>query len=177
MLDVLISSKLRIKLLLKFFINPDLKSYLRGLAGEFNVSSNAIRQELDKFEEAGIIKGHRKGNKKLFRVNTSYPLYKEIRNLMLKNVGLEGIITKVIKKLGNIERVYLTGSLARGIEGPSIDLYLIGDINRKYLQKSKQKAEKLIEKKLRIAIFESHEWNEELLRNEPHMILYESKTK
>ena len=177
MLDVLISSKLRIKLLLKFFINPELESYLRGLAGEFNVSSNAIRQELDKFEEAGIIKGHRKGNKKLFRVNKSYPLYKEIRNLMLKNVGLDKTISKVIKKLGNIERVYLTGSLARGTEGPTIDLYILGNVNRNYLQKMKLKAEKLIEKKLRIAVFDSSEWNEELLQNEPHMILYESKTK
>ena len=173
MLDVLISSKLRIKLLLKFFINPELVSYLRGLTEEFNVSSNAIRQEIDKFEKAGIIKGHRKGNKKLFRVNTSYPLYKEIRNLMLKNVGLEEIVSKVIKKLGNIERVYLTGSLARGVEGPSIDLYLIGDFNKKYLQKSKQKAEKLIDRKIRIATFKPGEWDDELLQNIPHMLLYE----
>ena len=51
MLDTLITSKTRIKLLLKFFLNAQTKSYLRSLEGEFGESTNAIRLELNKFEE------------------------------------------------------------------------------------------------------------------------------
>ena len=35
MLDSLITSKTRIKLILKFFLNPETRAYLRGLSEEF----------------------------------------------------------------------------------------------------------------------------------------------
>ena len=56
MLDSLITSKTRIKLLLKFFLNSSMKAYLRGLAEEFGESTNAIRLELNHLEEAGLLK-------------------------------------------------------------------------------------------------------------------------
>ncbi|SMO96777.1 nucleotidyltransferase domain-containing protein [Gracilimonas mengyeensis] len=173
MLDALISSQLRVKLLLKFFINPELKSYLRGLSGEFDVSSNAVRQELNKLEEAGIIAAEKEGNKKLFSVNQQYPLYNEVRNLLMKTVGIEQVVEKVINRLGKPKKVYLTGSLARGKEGPTIDLYVIGEVNRDYLSSLNQKAEKLTGKKIRIAVFSPAEWDPKLLENEDHVLIFE----
>lgn len=175
MLDALISSQLRIKLLKKFFINPELKSYLRGLSGEFEVSSNAVRQELNRLEEAGIIKAEKEGNKKLFTVNRDYPLFKEVRTLMMKTVGVEEILQKVIARLGKLDKVYLTGSLARGLEGPTIDLYVIGEVNREYLDELNRKAEKLAGKKIRMAVFTLKEWKPELLENEEHVLIYENE--
>ncbi len=43
----IISSKTRIKLLIRFFFNPATRSYLRELAKEFNVSTNSVREELN----------------------------------------------------------------------------------------------------------------------------------
>ena len=51
MLESLITSKTRVKLLLKFFINPLTKVYMRELAKEFHVSTNSIRLELNQFEK------------------------------------------------------------------------------------------------------------------------------
>lgn len=59
MLDTLIQSKTRLKLLLRFFLNPDSSAYLRGLAQEFDESTNAVRVELNRFEEAGLIQSHK----------------------------------------------------------------------------------------------------------------------
>lgn len=174
MLDALISSKLRVKLLLKFFINPELKSYLRGLSGEFDVSSNAVRQELNRLEEAGIIAAEKKGNKKLFTVNRNYPLFNEVRNLLMKTVGIEQVMEKVIGRLGKLDKVYLTGSLARGMEGPTIDLYVIGEVDRSYLNSLNQKAEKMTGKKIRMGIFTAEEWNPGLLENEDHVLIFEA---
>lgn len=175
MLDALISSQLRIKLLLKFFINPELKSYLRGLSGEFDVSSNAVRQELNRLEEAGIIAAVRDGNKKLFRVNRDYPLYKEVRSLLMKTVGIEQVLEKVIGRLGKLQKVYLTGSLAKGLDGPTIDLYIVGEVDRKYLNDLTGKAEKITGKKIRMAVFTPEEWQPRLLESETHVLIYEGK--
>ena len=69
MLDTLITSKTRIKLLLKFFLNSNSSSYLRGLESEFGESSNAIRLELNKFEKAGLLTTTTNGNKKMFKAD------------------------------------------------------------------------------------------------------------
>jgi len=63
MLDTLITSKTRIKLLLKFFLNSNASSYLRNLEGEFGESTNGIRLELNKFEKAGLLQSQVSGNK------------------------------------------------------------------------------------------------------------------
>ena len=74
MLDTLITSKTRIKLLLKFFLNSNASSYLRNLESEFQESTNGIRLELNKFEKAGLLQSHMSGNKKLYQANTGHPL-------------------------------------------------------------------------------------------------------
>ena len=106
MLDALITSKTRIKLLLKFFLNSSSESYLRNLEDEFGESTNSIRLELNKFEKAGLLNSRSSGNKKLFRANTSHPLYPEIHNLLLKHLGFDQIIDKVVNNLGDVEKVF-----------------------------------------------------------------------
>ena len=100
MIETLISSKTRIKLLLKFFLNSSSRSYLRGLESEFGDSSNAIRQELNRFEKAGMLKTSTEGNKKFFQANTDHPLYNEIHNILIKYIGFDTIIDTVIERLG-----------------------------------------------------------------------------
>ncbi|MFM7301395.1 MAG: ArsR family transcriptional regulator, partial [Crocinitomicaceae bacterium] len=62
MLDALITSKTRIRLLVKFFLNPTMKAYLRQLADEFGESTNAVRVELNRLTEAGILESEAIGN-------------------------------------------------------------------------------------------------------------------
>ncbi|MEO1808004.1 MAG: ArsR family transcriptional regulator, partial [Bacteroidota bacterium] len=87
MVETLISSKTRIKLLLKFFLNSKTTSYLRNLESEFGESTNAIRVELNKFEKAGMLNSKMEGNKKMFRANIQHPLFKEIHSIVMKYVG------------------------------------------------------------------------------------------
>ena len=74
MLADFISSKTRVKLLLKFFLNTNTTSYLRGLAEEFDESTNAVRLELNRLERAGMLISRSSGNKKLYQANKTYPL-------------------------------------------------------------------------------------------------------
>ena len=78
MLDALITSKTRIKLMLKFFLNTGATGYLRGLETEFGDSTNAIRLELNRFEEAGLLEAHTESNRKVFQANKKHPLFPDI---------------------------------------------------------------------------------------------------
>jgi len=178
MIETLISSKTRIKLLLKFFLNSNTEGYLRGLESEFGESSNAIRVELNRFSKAGMLTSSQKGNKKFFKANRDHPLFQEVHNLLLKYVGIDTIVENVIKGLGDVEKVYLTGEFAKGIDSPIIDLLIVGDVDKAYLIHLIEKSEKLINKKIRYMSFASKEWNDykrEL--NENHILLLWQKDK
>jgi hypothetical protein len=173
MLDTLISSKTRVKLLLKFFLNANTKSYLRGLEGEFGESTNAIRLEVNRLEKAGMLSSFVEGNRKMFRANVKHPLFVEIHNILLKHVGIDQIIEKVIVGLGFVEKVYLVGDFAKGLDSKIIDLIFVGDIDKFFLLNLIEKAEVLIHRKIRYIVLtsaelESADWN--LYAAEPFLI-------
>jgi predicted nucleotidyltransferase len=160
MIEALISSKTRIKVLLKFFLNSTTTSHLRGLEGEFGDSTNSIRVELNKFEEAGLLSSFTQGNKKLFQANTAHPLYDEIHNIILKYVGIDRIITNVAKRLGEVDSVYLVGKFARGLDSNIIDLLFVGNVDVDYLIKLIAKVEELISRKVRYLVYSKTEFEQ-----------------
>ena len=177
MLDTLITSKTRIKLLLKFFLNSSARAYLRNLESEFGESTNAIRLELNKFEKAGLLKSEIDGNKKVFRANTAHPLFSDIHNILLKYIGFDQIVDRVITKLGNVDKVYVTGEFAKGIDTPIIDLIFVGEeINKEYLMRLAEKTENLIKRKIRYVVFNEKELNEyqESLKKSSALLLWKS---
>jgi hypothetical protein len=158
MINTLITSQTRIKLLLKFFLNSSNKAHLRGLEAEFGESSNAIRLELNRFEKAGLLHSLRQGNKKIYQANVIHPLFIDLHNIVLKETGIDRVIDKVIHRIGNLLCVYLTGDFARGKDSPVIDLILVGeDIDREYLARKVMKAEELVGRKVSYVVLHPDE--------------------
>ena len=94
MIESLITSQTRIKLLLKFFINANNSSYLRGLEKEFDEGSNAIRLELNRFVDAGLLQTSLEGNKKLYQANTTHPLFGDLQSIIRKFTGIDQVINQ-----------------------------------------------------------------------------------
>ena len=133
MLDALITSKTRIRLLVKFFLNPTMKAYLRQLADEFGESTNAVRVELNRLTEAGILESEAVGNVVKYKAKQSHPLFPEIRSIVSKMTGLDSIIEWVIQRLGDVENAYLIGDYAKGRDSGIIDVILVGKVDKAYL--------------------------------------------
>ena len=173
MIETLISSKTRIKLLLKFFLNSNTTAYLRNLESEFGDSSNAIRVELNKLEEAGMLSSFSEGNKKIFQANDKHPLFKDIHNILLKNIGLDRIVEKVASNLGDLDEVYLSGDFAKGKDSSIIDLIFIGnELNKSYLMELIDKSEKLVKRKIRYIIYSKSEFDLEALSDKSILLLW-----
>jgi hypothetical protein len=143
MLEALISSKTRLKLLLRLFLNPESTAHLRGLAEEFEESTNSVRIELNRFESAGMLNSDLVGNKKVFRANTAYPLFNEVQ--------------EVIQKLGEVNEVYLTGDLALGKDSDIVSLIIIGNPDKHYLIHLINKFEELVPKRIQYFIYSKEE--------------------
>jgi predicted nucleotidyltransferase len=163
MLDPLITSKTRFKLLMKFFLNSNSSSYLRELESEFRESTNAIRLELNRFEKAGLLESHMSGNKKFYRANLSHPLFPDINNILKKYVGYDKIIENIINKLGDLKSVYIVGEFARGNDDHILDLVFVSDeVDGEYLSGLVQKAEKLIRRRIRYLVLQPNEFKQYL---------------
>jgi hypothetical protein len=102
------------------------------------------------------------GNKKMFQANMKHPLYNEIHNIVMKHIGLDKVIHDVIESLGAVDKVYLAGKFAEGLDSTVIDLIFVGNIDKFYLLKLIDKVERLIDRKIRYVIFEALEWNEQI---------------
>ena len=68
----------------KLFFNSEIKSYLRGLEKEFGEFTNAIRLELNRFVEAGLLNDEFVKNKRYYRANTKHPLFNDIQSMLQK---------------------------------------------------------------------------------------------
>jgi hypothetical protein len=98
-----------------------------------------------------------RGNKKFFKANQKHPLYQEIHNILLKQIGIDKIIESVINRLGDVRKVYLTGRFANGIDSQIIDLMIIGDVDVNYLVNLIEKVEVLIKRKVRYIQYENED--------------------
>jgi len=157
LLDSLITSKTRIKLLLKFFSNSETKAYLRGLADEFGESTNAVRVELNRLAKAGLLETSNDGRMKLYRANTGHTLFPELHTLVKKYLGIEQLVDNVLAQIGTIQMAFITGDYANGIDSGIIDLVIVGQIERDFLQHLLDKAEVLIKRKIRVLVLSEKE--------------------
>ncbi|HZK07438.1 MAG TPA: ArsR family transcriptional regulator [Bacteroidales bacterium] len=179
MIDALITSRTRIKLITRFFLNANAKAHLRGLATEFGESSNAIRLELNRFEKAGLLTSSKDGIKKVFQANTDHPLFSDLHSILLKHLGFDQIIQKVIDGLGDIRRVYVTGDYANGIDAEAIELLFVGNVvDEKYLAELVRKAERLIHRVINYLVHTETEEREFLTDKEDteYLLLWQYDT-
>lgn len=175
MIDSLITSKTRIKILLRFFLNSQTTGYLRNLENEFGESTNSIRVELNKLENAGFLKSSIEGNKKLFYANTSHPLFTDINNILKKAIGIDKIIEHIIRKIGNLEAAFLVGKLAEGKESDQIEIAFIGNnINNDYIDSLILKARDLISRKIEYSVFAEQEMKTKFI-SKPVLLIWDSK--
>ena len=124
----LITSKTRLRLLVKFFINAANEGYLRGLAAEMHENTNAIRKELNNLAEAGYILREEQEAKVLYRANKKHPLFSLLQQIVRKHIGLDDIIEAVLNRIGEVSRIFLIGDYAKGIDSGVLEIVIEGEV-------------------------------------------------
>ena len=168
MLNKLITSKTRLRLLIKFFINQANSGYLNGLASEFNESTNSIRKELNHLSEAGYLQKYKDHNKVGYKANTGHPLFDILQKVVHKHLGLEEIVERVLERMGPVQKILLVGDYAEGLDSGTIDVVLIGNkLNTEYIEALEEKIEGVIDRKVNFYLASKPN------PNQKHIVLYE----
>jgi len=149
MLDSIITSKTRLRLLIKFFINVGTHGHLRGLAEEFGESTNSIRKELNNLVGAGYLYRLGEGNKIDYSANPTHPLFKTLQSIVRTHIGLDTILTSVLERMGQVDQLVVVGDYASGIDSGTIEMIIVGNsINHQYLEQLSPKIQSLIDRKV-----------------------------
>ena len=179
LLSGIITSKTRIKLLMRFFFNPKTRSYLRELAKEFSVSTNAVREELNQLTKTNLLKSEKNGRQVFYQANTEHSLFPELKSMVSKVMGIDQVIDSIITRLGNLEKAYLVDDYAEGKDTGIIDIILIGDIDQYHLNDLSRKTERYIKRKIRSLVLSQTEYQEMLpsLIKRPQVLIWKAEEK
>lgn len=151
MLESLITSKTRLKLLIKFFVSASNQGYLRGLADEFQESTNAIRKELNQLEDAGFLTKKSDKNKIFYRANTTHSLFKPLQKLIHTFLGIDELVDHVLAQAGDIQSVSLIGDYAKGLDSGQIEVLVLGkNLNEAYLLQLAAKVTEKLKKEIKL---------------------------
>ena len=172
----IISSKTRIKLLVRFFFNPKSRSYLRELAKEFNVSTNSVREELNQLTKTKMLKSEKNGRQVYYTANTDHPLFPELKSMVRKFIGIDLVIDDIIGRLGDLEQAYLIDDYAEGKDTGIIDLVLVGNIDQYQLGDLSRKTERYIKRKIRSIVLSKEEFRDFMpsLEKRPRLLIWEA---
>jgi len=160
MLTELFTSRTRISLLLKLFLNPEVSSYLRELAREFNLTPNALKEELDNLSATGYLEKEQRGNSIYYKANTKHPIFPEIHSIVKKHFGIDKILEQILNDLGKVDAVYALDDYATGRDSGLIDVLIVGDVDMDKITGMRHHVEKEIKRKIRLMVMTAQEFAE-----------------
>lgn len=154
-------SKVRRELLQLYFTNPEKEYYLRELERTLGFPVGNIRRELLKLEKGGLFKKRLQGNLTYYFLNKKHPLFKELKSIVFKTVGVAGSLKEALEKIKNIEVALIYGSHAMGKEkvNSDIDLLIIGKIDEDRLIEVISKLEKRLQREISYTIYDRKDFN------------------
>jgi len=172
--DGLITSKTRIKLLVRLFFNPEARAYLRELAKEFNLSTNSVREELNQLKKTHLLTAEKQGRQIYYQANQNHPLFPELKSMVAKMMGMDRVFEGIVKRLGDLECAYLLDDYAEGKDTGIVDLLLVGNIDTYHLNDLSKKTERYIKRKIRPMAMTSQEFNiyKNMLVNRPKLLIW-----
>ncbi len=157
MLETLITSKTRIRILVKFFINAANNGYLRGLAEEMNESTNAIRKELNTLTDAGYLEKTAIQNRVSYKANIKHPLFSTLQKIIFQHIGLDSVVEMILDRMGKVKKVIVIGDYANGLDTGKIEVIVVGEeLNTDYIEQLAIKIEKEIKRKVQFYITQDY---------------------
>lgn len=162
-------SKVRVKMLGLFFRNPNELYYVREITRLIEEEINAVRRELDRMTETGLLKSEKRGNRLYYYLNKQYDYYPELLRLVTKSFGLGKAIKKKRKEIGNPRFVMFSSKFAqhrtRGRD--EVDMLVVGNVKMQELEPLVKAEEKLREHELNYTVMSSEEFEFRKARRDP----------
>ncbi|MEK7119100.1 MAG: hypothetical protein AAB457_02980 [Patescibacteria group bacterium] len=173
MLEDIIISRVRVKILTLFLSHPGVIFHVRDIVRRCNEEINAVRRELAHMEKAGMVAKEQRANRLFYAMRREYPLYFELLALIGKTSGLGWEILKNKAKLGKIKFAMISGTLLRGIpkkDASDVDLLVVGTVVLPELAQLVKAEEVRRERELNYTVMTEEEFSFRKQRRDPFVL-------
>lgn len=162
-MSVLLSTRLRRKLLTYSFTHSDENYYVRELSSLIDEDPGNLSRELKRLETEGLYTSFSRGNVKFYSLNKKYPLFKELKNIIFKTGGVEGSIKEIVIKYKGIVLAFIYGSYAKDKEKKTsdIDLVAVGEFNRDRFTDDIRNLETKLNREINFTVYTKDEFEKE----------------
>jgi len=169
MLQYLIPSKTRRKILELFFHHPDESFYLRKIVREVKEEVNAVKRELDILTVAKVIKKEKRLNKVFFSLNKNWRFFDEFLRIFSKTHPAILLIEENLPKIGKIKFIaYSTKFIKKQpIREDEIYFLFVGVVVLAEVQSVVAQMEKIFGQEINYTVMSEEEFNFRKKNNDP----------
>jgi len=118
-------SKVTIKLLDYYFVNPHAQVYINELARILELDPKNTETKLKELEKEGLFKSEFRGKQRYFFLAKNNPVLEHYRQIFLKTHGIEKRLKDMIGNIKGLSEAYLFGSYASNKMDSSSDIDLL----------------------------------------------------
>jgi predicted nucleotidyltransferase len=168
-LDKLIASSARVKVLRLLLLNEGKRYYQREIADLAGLPVRAVQREGAKLTEIGLLHRVEDGNRVYFQANPACPIFPELKLILLKTVALEVLLSDVLAEDSQqITVAFIYGSYAANRESASsdVDLFVIGSISGRQLSATLRPMQAEIQREVNYHLVTLKEFRERLSRSD-----------
>jgi hypothetical protein len=172
-LEDIIISRVRVKILTLFLSHPGMIFHVRDIVRKVDEEINAVRRELAHMEKAGMVSKEQRANRLFYSFRKDYPLYFELLELIGKSGGLGGDILKQKAKLGKLKFVMVSGKYLRGSPKKSqtdVDLLVVGNVVLPELSQIIKAEETRREREINYTVMTEEEFGFRKSRRDPFVL-------
>ncbi|MFZ7112696.1 MAG: nucleotidyltransferase domain-containing protein [Desulfatiglandales bacterium] len=129
MLSEILSSRTRAEIF-RLLLGPVEGEYhIREIQRRSGLNDSTIRQELRKLTRLDLVIARRDSNRIYYKANKLNPLFADLRNLVLKTIGIAHILKDALQD-NRIQLAFVFGSIAEGKARAEsdVDLFVIGNV-------------------------------------------------
>ena len=162
----------RAELLRLFLTNPEQSFYMQQIGRILGKRVGNFQRTINNMEKEGILTSEYKANARYFKTNKKYPLYKELKSIVFKTVGITGGIKEALQKTGNIDYAFIYGSYAKAKESylSDIDLFVVGECDENKLIRELDGLERLLEREINYKLYTPAEFKKDIKQKEPFLL-------
>lgn len=165
-------SRVRVRIIELFFQQPNEMFFVREITRQTKEEINAVRRELDRMLETGLLKSEERGNRLYYFLNKNYMFYPELLRMVFKTTGLGAKLYKLRKKLGDLKFVMFTGKFVRTdlSNRNDVDALIVGDVVLAELDAVVKEEEQRIGREISYSVLPAEEFEFRKQRRDPFLM-------
>ena len=155
-----------------FFTNPERSFYMQEIGRILGKKPGTFQRTINNMVSEGMLISQHKANARFFQVNKKYPIYKELKSIVFKTVGVQGSLREVLDEIGDARFAFIYGSYAKAKETSfsDVDLVVIGNTDEDKLINELDTLENKFQREINYKLYTFKKFMKEIEENEPFLL-------